>query len=482
MCACNAKDDGVEQYVPVSSVAVTSFTLRSDEDVASNLDSVFFSIDLDRNVIFNADSLPKGTDVTKLVPVITFPSTVVSAVITMEGCEHRNGTVDYRRNPSEEIDFSGDVTLRLTASDSERSYRLKVNVHKVNPDVFDWRQLSDRALPSLRPAPVAQKTVALADGAATLVAEADGSFSMSFMSLPGETSETPAPFAGGFVPDVRSLASAGGSLYVLDTAGRLHVSSDKGGTWSDTGADWVTLLGGYGDAVLGIRSGADGLMHTSWPASAGLPESRVAADFPVRETSNPGIYTTKWAGRPLALFAGGRKADGGLSAGVWAFDGRSWTVISNLNPPVLSGATLVPYVLYRATTTSWVKNEENVWLLMGGTSADGKINRDIYVSYDNGVNWYKGDKSIQLPEAMPLLSGFDAVTGMLPASGSLEDAWKLRAGRRDVRRSISYEIDGYEVSWRYPAIYLFGGTDAGGRLYTRITRGVLARVTFMPLV
>ncbi|MDE7409414.1 MAG: hypothetical protein K2N09_05265, partial [Muribaculaceae bacterium] len=58
--------------MPGSSVAVTKFSLKSKKGSNVKLDSVFFSIDLNRGVIFNADSLPVGTDVTKLVPVIGY--------------------------------------------------------------------------------------------------------------------------------------------------------------------------------------------------------------------------------------------------------------------------------------------------------------------------------------------------------------------------------------------------------------------------
>ena len=115
--ACNSKDDPAEKnFGKDSSVAVTAFKL-SDTNNASKfrLDSVFFSIDLENGVIFNADSLPLGTNVTKLVPVISYPSSVSEAIITMEGGAVRTGDVDYKTSPSDSIDFSGNVFLKLTA-------------------------------------------------------------------------------------------------------------------------------------------------------------------------------------------------------------------------------------------------------------------------------------------------------------------------------------------------------------------------------
>ena len=53
-----------------ASVAVYSFGFQADDSVLANLDTVFFSIDLDRALIFNGDSLPYGTHVDKLVPLL----------------------------------------------------------------------------------------------------------------------------------------------------------------------------------------------------------------------------------------------------------------------------------------------------------------------------------------------------------------------------------------------------------------------------
>ena len=44
--------------------------IKPNSKLLANLDSVFFTIDLNRGLIFNADSLPKDTKITKLVPNI----------------------------------------------------------------------------------------------------------------------------------------------------------------------------------------------------------------------------------------------------------------------------------------------------------------------------------------------------------------------------------------------------------------------------
>ncbi|MDE6422820.1 MAG: hypothetical protein K2K95_05310, partial [Muribaculaceae bacterium] len=116
--SCNEKTKEQDEIaVTVSTVAVKSFTLQANSKILSNLDSVFFSIDLDRGVIFNADSLPLGTDVSRLIPVITFMTTVSKAeiVVSEEGKDDK--TYDYLTNASDSIDFSKTVKLNVTAYD-----------------------------------------------------------------------------------------------------------------------------------------------------------------------------------------------------------------------------------------------------------------------------------------------------------------------------------------------------------------------------
>ena len=61
--ACNSSENyGQEGTADYSGTAVKSFSLKENDQVLNNIDSVFFSIDLVNGMIFNADSLPVGTD------------------------------------------------------------------------------------------------------------------------------------------------------------------------------------------------------------------------------------------------------------------------------------------------------------------------------------------------------------------------------------------------------------------------------------
>ena len=85
--SCNSSNDEPTSGEIISSSSntstlVSSFTLGSNKKVLYNLDSVYFSIDQEKNLIYNADSLPKGTDVSHLTVSVNFPTAIVTALWT----------------------------------------------------------------------------------------------------------------------------------------------------------------------------------------------------------------------------------------------------------------------------------------------------------------------------------------------------------------------------------------------------------------
>ena len=142
-----------------------------------------------------------------------------------------------------------------------------------------------------------------------------------------------------------------------------------------------------------------------------------------------------------------------LSGATWSFDGSNWACTSNTPLPALESPLLIPYFNYRKTATSWLQTEYSVVLCLGGRLADGSINPDIYISYDNGVNWQKASSLLQLPEYIAPVVNADAVIRTTPMSASLDAYWKDLDTKtpRDVKR-IQYFVDGSDVDWDCPYI------------------------------
>lgn len=482
--SCNKdSNNSITEYETAVSVAVTNFTLTADKKVMDNLDQVFFSIDLAHGVIFNADSLPVGTKVSKLIPVITYPADVSAAELKVDdGTEVK--TFDYKSSPTDSIDFTRPVQLTLTAGDgvTKSVYTIKVNVHTNDPDSVIWDRIATTALPSRLEHPTAQKTIKWHDTVLSMIEEEDGSYTIATTDDLMEAHWTSTQLTTEERMRVSTLQATPTALYILTEDGSLLTSSDAL-NWQSTGETWVNTIGAYGDVLLGIGGNAvRGLYHVHYPA-ANLPETPIENDFPIEGYSAFAAVTSDWAARPIGLMTGGRLANGTLTAATWGFDGETWTRLDVTSPPALEGALVVPYYIYRQTSTAWIQTEFDVWLLLGGRLSDGSLNQSVYVSYTNGVNWNKAPDLMQLPDFMQPGYDADGIVMSSPREANLADAWTTRANpslRGPMR--IVYDIDGYQIKWECPYIYLFGGYDTTGTLNNIIWRGVLARLTYTPLM
>ncbi|MCM1290549.1 MAG: DUF6242 domain-containing protein [Prevotella sp.] len=475
--SCNSKDEDEPGYTPSSSVAITGFKLKPNKNVMLNLDSVFFSIDLEHGIIYNADSLPMGTPVTKLIPVITYPTECSAATIRMTNGAHKQGEINYKENPNDTIDFSGDVTFTLTAQNGIdfRTYRLKVNVHKVKPDSLCFDKQAVSSLPSRLPNPKNQKTVQYRNGVLSMIQENDNSWTIATSSSTAQWIKTAvSPI---FNPDLRSLTVTDDILYILDDNGAMYKSND-GIAWMSIGKSWHKILGAYGNDLLGIKSENGKYFHTS--LSGKFPETEVAENFPINMSSNMLCLTSKFAIDPIGFITGGLSADGSAVNGTWGFDGHSWTQISNNPCPALTDPVVAPYFVYKQTSASWIQTEFPVMILFGGKLADGSLNNKTYITIDNGVNWVQAPANLSLPDIIPATTQADVAILSFPMQGNLADAWKDTPNK--IRQRLNYKVEGYDISWECPYLYIFGGIDNEGKLNDIVWRGVLARLTFMPLI
>ncbi|MDE6393568.1 MAG: hypothetical protein K2L59_09930 [Muribaculaceae bacterium] len=475
--SCNKETESDLYQDPVN-LAVTAFSLKADSD-NPGLDSAYFAIDLQRGVIFNADSLRKGTKIEKVVAEITFSSTVSEAVIEMTGGTTREGEIDYKANPTDSIDFTGDVILRVKADDNSigTSYRIKVNVHNTDSDSLYWDKTAKATLPSRLGTPRRQKTVQAGARTVSLIEEKDGSFTLSTTDDLYTYSWTKREITLPFAPDISSLTATDDRLWMLDSAGSLY-STDDMSVWTDTGEKWSTMLGGYTGTVVGLRTSGGVTEFAQYPLT-NLKTKEIPSDFPITGTSNLVTLANKWTSSPVAFFTGGVMADGTYSDITWAFDGSEWVQLGKGGIPALEGASVIPYYNYRPSSDGKTMIEYSVWMLLGGRKADGEFNRTVYISYNNGVNWATGATSLQLPEEIPAMVGVDNVVASNEMSANISDAWKKTA-RGPAR--IKVETVGDVVIWECPYIYLFGGYAPDGTLYDTIWQGVLTRLTFTPII
>lgn len=465
-------------------VAVKNFSLNRNDKVLLKLDSVFFAIDLNTGVIFNADSLPVDTDVSKLVASITFANTMTKAELSYINENSEKVTIDYLTNPQDTIDFRQPVELDVTAENGEAkfTYQIKVNVHLQEPDTLKWVELATSKLPSRFENPVVQKTLIHKETAYCLVEENNGSYTLSTSRELNEGIWNKEPVEFGFEPNVESFTTSPETFWILATNGDLYSSKDAL-TWERTGANWVSIVGAYEDSMFGIRQNGDNLVHTVYPMEQDFEESVIEEGFPISDFTTMYEIESQWADHPFAILACGLTQEGNYSSGVWAYDGSRWGLINNDTLPGLKSPSMVRYVVYRDTPVPFTQRRFDVWFLTGGTDQEGEFNKKVYLSYDNGVNWQIAPDMMQLPEDLPSLSGSDLIVAGYELNADLSEAWTPAPTTRDNKLTRSaYIISGYDITWVCPYLYIFGGFLPDGSLNTEIWRGVLERLTFMPVI
>lgn len=484
--SCNKKeeDEDMEIAVTPALVAVKNFYLQANDSVLSKLDSVTFSIDLNTGVIFNADSLPKGTKVSRLVPVITFANSMSKAELVFTKDEKEQVTVDYLKNASDSIDFSEPVTLNVTAQDGVNSfsYQIKVNVHTQVPDTLFWDKLERSPLPSRYSSPVAQKTVKKEGTAFTLIEEYNGEYTLASCPDLNEGNWTKEELSINFNPSVESFTATSEAFWILDQSGLLWTSTD-GVMWTSTNQNWISILGSYGDSILGIRNEGSTYLHTQYPLASNYSESVVEEGFPIYNSSEMGVVETPWYPQPFAILACGTTENGSLSSAVWGYDGSSWAILNETSLPALEMPMMTRYVVYRQTPYVFTQRRLDIWLLFGGWNEENEMNRKVYMSYDNGVTWIPAPKLMQLPKNFPVLRGADIIVGDYILTADISEAWTPEMeSRNDSFTRADYTINGYDISWICPYLYVFGGYGDDQSLSTDIWRGVIERLRFTPLI
>lgn len=484
--ACNSKSDDTEDVIVTTSanVAVKEFYLNANSKILDNLDSVFFSLDLDNGVIYNADSLPKGTDVSHLLATITFASTLSKAdIIYTSSTTLNDTTIDYLTNPTDTIDFSYPVKLEVTAADETSSftYTIKVNIHKMEPDSIMWDKLAISKLPSRLPNPVEQKTVFFNEKIFSLIAEYNATYTLSTSDNLNDDAWVKNEVSYPFIPRVESFCCSDSTFWILSEEGELFNSNDAI-EWTSTGQNWMTILGGYMSGILGIKETGNQLVHCSYPEALGIPETPLEIDFPVDGCSSLAVVPNDWYPQSMAFTVGGKSDEGNLISSVWAFDGERWAVIND-SLPALENPMLAHYVVYRDTPYLFVYRQFDAWLLFGGKTSDNSFNRTLFYSLDNGVTWSEAPELMQLPEDFPTLFGADLIVAGYELSADISDLWNDITTKAPGRwLKPTYSLDGYDINWICPYLYVFGGYGTSNKLSDSIWRGVLTRLTFTPII
>lgn len=361
------------------------------------------SIDNVNGRIYNADSLPVGTDASR----VTFSLFNASGVATIRSLVTGEDSIF---SPKDSTDFTRprQMTVYAANGSGKRTYTVEVRVHKEEADTFRWNKVGagdDRLAALAHPRLMAKDGRLLAFG----LLQGNPALLAADLSAPGAWGSTDLSATG---IDPSSVQLMGGRLYAL--AGNGLVSSDNGQTWTCVETAFVpqALVAAGSNRLYALAGGRlyaspDGTDWTEEPADE--PALFPTAGFAACHTASPVDKLTE------NLLLTGRGPAGPV---VWKkvtdlteHEHFAWTYLPSdpTDPypcPDLQDATLAAY---------------DGGAAMAGRLPDGAC--ALYVSRDLGRTW-KPDE-IRLPSAA-------AGTGCAVAADDEGYLWLLFNGTGEV--------------------------------------------------
>lgn len=321
--------------------------------------------------IYNTDSLPVGTDVSRVV-FSNFSTTGVAAIRSLTSEQDTTFTV------TDSTDFSAPRAITIYAYDGvgKRTYTVSIAAHQQAADSFVWTRVltADAGLQALEGA---HRSLRRPDGTLLVYGHSAGSPVVLAATEPGSWTTTPLP--EGFNPTSVVTNPAGTAYYATTTAG-LMTSAD--------GLAWTALESGFvPDALLAAGSTTlvalrDETFYSS--TDGGLTWTPDEADEPamIPATDCRGTVVPSLTDPQLEDFVVvGRCADGG--AAVWrrtvdlsGANAFGWYYLPevagfDVNCPTVSEPSLLTY--------------DNKTLLTG-LDTEGRV-AALYLSRDNGRTW-----------------------------------------------------------------------------------------------
>ena len=279
---CTSCLNSDNEYVYDDDAAITAFTLGNinqtfscktkdglrDSSYVKSVDfsSVKMTIDHLGGRIFNADSLPLGCDITK---VLATASTRNSGMVGIKNVDSDTTRVF---NSTDSVDYTKERELIVYSNSTRSSHRYKVtlNVHKEDGDKFVWTKLSNNTAEVGISALKGMRMVALPNNQLVL-AGTDGTITRLYTSADGSqwSQTTPATLDANVYQNLitdgeKALFISGGYLYTTtdgkswtwtattqkqlvaatthhlfayDAEGALNHSTDNGSTWTKEDID-----------------------------------------------------------------------------------------------------------------------------------------------------------------------------------------------------------------------------------------------------
>lgn len=345
---------------------------------------------VNNNTIVNLDSLPYKTRIDSVNPTFSFTSSAGAKFkFPLSGYKYKKDSAIL--TGTDTIDFRQIVSIRNWAADGKtyKDYDIKVNVHSVDPEVYNWSKVSDN-LKLINT--TSQKAVILNDTlfyylndgtSAYLYTSAKGS-NWNNSTVTGLPTSTP----------LNDMMQFNGKLYLTQDGVNIY-SSKYGNNWtkkSVTDFTFKSLLYVFnGQLWAVVQSNTDNSYRFAVSSDGdiwGMTTGTIPANFPVRNFGS--VSYSSSTGKPKVLVLGGLSSSNSPLKNNWSSeDGVYWIDFSVENhtlDTLALGAAVISY---------------DSKLLVFGSRTDNGASA-YKVSIDEGLSWQIPDvKRNILPDAFP---------------------------------------------------------------------------------
>lgn len=371
--------DSIVTYYPGTTSAGKDTTL-SFAVLGSNYP---FVINQNEGLIYNQDSLPVGTDVSKVVVDIT--ADTYGIYIAAE--------TDSIWEETDSLNFENPIRFKVMAEIGTygRTYTAMINVHQQDPDLMAWHKVEGNF-----PTTISKQKAVYMNGSIHVFAEQDEQVAVTTTKT--DDAKTWTPLEAIDIPTKADYSSAmvwGNRLYIL--ADGLLYASDNGVNWTkvETAQTFSGLLANihseHNRKIIGTDAenryieSEDGINWTTHDILPfGFPEEGTSfVSYPL--ATNPAISRV--------VLMGNNPAEADTTSVVWTqlSDENQWT---ELYPAQASDACP------RLETPSIINYNSRLYAF-GGT-ADNTFS-PLYESADNGITWHAPDKKIAFPDEFDTL-------------------------------------------------------------------------------
>lgn len=377
------KEDETTTY---SEALITSMTFAANDSFPGLAAARFtISTSSDTGVICNIDSLQFGTLLDSVSPRLTFNHTPAYTIF-YTGADSTADTVLY--TGADTLDFSVQpVRLYVMASDNEtpKWYNIFVNVHTVDPDLYQW----DCIQPRIFSADGAESKAVLLGG--TFYLFVNNGFRTSLYTSADAITWT-APREVTSLPEgcsVRKIIEADGIFY-YPAGDELYTSTDglvwTANTYAGEGFSLLNMLYQFNDSVWAIAERTDGKLQLCNMHKGGrmaLTGEELDDHFPVSEYA--ALPFASASNRKRAMIVGGFDREGNSLNSRWNIEylkGKGYTMANfTIEQPAFQSLTGAAIVMY-----------DNALHMFGSVSQDNSISSDNQlISVDEGMHWQVPD-------------------------------------------------------------------------------------------